>query len=225
MCYKTFLALLLVAISVNADYVTHVGSKLVCEPCGPEPNPHVYFAPNFTVDAAKGTWRLVFTNDMPAESNAECITWSIYPNNDTVGNINVCWNDPKATWWNLICGRANGGGFVTYPQPDLSYSVIQWESDRWPIPRKYFVMTFQDNLWILVRCDTKVTTVKDKTGNRTVTEGIQYVYVLTRDGEASTALANIVTPILTFNSMNPRIIGMKSCYHGWGYCNYINNQW
>lgn len=211
MCYKTFLALLLVAVSaVSAQYVTHAGSELVCIPCGPKPQPHVYLAGNFSFDNAKGTWLLIYTNDLPPEAGQECIHWPIYPNNDTVGNINRCWNNNHSPWWNLDCARRNGGGFVTYSRPDLTYGAFFWESARWSGKHEYFVLTFEEDLLILVRCDT----VRGKP--------TQFVYVLTRETRANNALARRVSAVLQFNSMNPATVALKVVAQ-WD-CNYINNQ-
>lgn len=215
MCYKTVLVTLLLAVAATAqdNYVQRGpdGEEHVCLPCGPKPNPHVYLVDEFNWDMAKGTWWLVYTNDLPAEAQRKCIHWPIYPNNDTVGNINQCWNSDRLPWTNVDCGRRNGGGFVRYSRPELTDAAFFWESDRWVGEREYFVIAFKEvELLVLIRCESVNGVAK------------QYIYVLTANGDqAGMRLQSDVAKLIEFNSMNPRIINPQSIKQS-GDCNYLN---
>lgn len=214
MCYKTILALCLVAVTVNAEvtsdpYGVRVDSKGSCLPCGPLPSPHVYFDNSFSFDLVQGTWKLMLSNDIPPECNKKCVHWSIYPINDTVGNINRCWNNPNADSYQLDCGRKNGGGFVTYSRPEISDSFFNWESDRWSGYKEYIVLVHEDNLLVVVQC----------------VKGIQYIYILVKYVEEWTLkdLNARVIDVIEDNNMNPHNINPHPILQDSNICSYDND--
>lgn len=218
MCSKTVLALLLLAVTVNAQYVSHPppSADQVCLPMCPGNNTHVYLVKDFNFKQIQGVWWLTYSNEFPPGSTKNCVHWTTfnwdYP---PTNSINVCWaakGTESNTWEGISCGDANGGGFWDYSKPEISNSIIRWRSTSFAASREYYVIDYRrDEIMIITRCEQ----VKGKY--------YRYVHVLTRDQYPSSDIEKETNDILKYNNMNPRDVGLEKMK--FDSCTFINTHW